>query len=228
MPNIRKLDEKTVSKIAAGEVIERPLSVVKELLENAIDAAAAEIAVELLDGGHRLIRVSDNGCGMSPQDVRLAVDSHTTSKLADIADLDSLATLGFRGEALHSIAAVSRTTVITRRNDEEVGACLRVEGSKIISEEPAARNPGTTVEVENLFYNLPARQKFLKTPRSEVQAIGNFLTRVFIAYPEVSFHFTHNDVEVYRMEPAESAIERVRAVMGREIAGALEEERGHL
>ncbi|MEW6200909.1 MAG: DNA mismatch repair endonuclease MutL [bacterium] len=228
MSAIRVLDEKTVSKIAAGEVIERPLSVIKELVENAIDAAATEIAVEIQEGGHRLIRVSDNGCGMGPDDCRLAIESHTTSKLADIADLDSLATLGFRGEALHSIAAVSHLTATSRRRQDEVGVCLRVEGGKIISEEPAARNPGTTVEVENLFYNIPARQKFLKTSRAEVQAISNFLSRVFIAYPEISFRFAHNDVDVFRIEPAESPMERIHAQMGREVSGAIEEARGNL
>lgn len=220
---IRRLSEETVSRIAAGEVIERPLSVVKELMENSIDAGATEIAVELDEAGNKLIRLSDNGCGMSADDARLSIHRHTTSKISGIDDLSSLGTLGFRGEALYSIAAVSRMTITTCRPGDEVGFRLVVEGGTVVADEPAARNPGTTIEAENLFFNLPARQKFLKSPRSEIQAITQFFLNFALSFPGVRFRLANNGIDAHNLEPVSAPIERVRAITGREIAARLQE-----
>ncbi|MFH1537838.1 MAG: DNA mismatch repair endonuclease MutL, partial [bacterium] len=200
----------------------------KELMENSIDAGGTEITVELEDAGARLIRVSDNGAGMGPDDARIAVERHTTSKIGAIDDLSRLGSLGFRGEALYSICAVSRTVITTRRPEDEVGFLLRVEGGRIAAEEAAARNPGTTVEVGNLFYNLPARLKFLKSPRAEIQAISQFFAHFPLAYPEVGFKLVNNGADVRSLEPVESPAERVRAMVGREVAARLEEGSGTL
>jgi DNA mismatch repair protein MutL len=217
MGPIRALDAITISKIAAGEVVERPVSVVKELVENALDAGSAEVTVNIEDGGRRLIRVSDNGAGMSEADAAICLKSHTTSKLSTIDDLETILSMGFRGEALHSIGAVARLTVTTS-DGAGAGWRVRMEGGAETPPEAAARVRGTTIEVENLFYNVPARRKFLKSARSEIQAIDVFISRMIVAYPDVRFVLTHNGIDVFRTGAAESYEERIRYVFGKDIA----------
>lgn len=220
---IRQLDDATVSKIAAGEVIERPSSAVKELAENAIDAGSSEIAVVIEEGGRRRIRVSDNGVGMTPDDVRASLARHATSKLNAIGDLESLHTLGFRGEALYSIAAVSRMTILSRHRDSDMGFQIVVEAGKVISEEPAARVPGTTVDVENLFFNMPVRFKYMKTARTETQSISGIVSRYLIAYPSVAFSLSHNDVSIFQTASDETRADRLRLIFGGDIARDIHE-----
>jgi len=180
---IRVLSPKVASQIAAGEVIERPASVVKELIENAIDAGATSIHVEVRQGGRRLMSVADNGCGIAAAEVELAFARHATSKLQDVSDLEHITTLGFRGEALASIASVSQTTLITRTAGEELGTRLRVEGAQVVRNERCGHPQGTTVRVENLFYNVPARLKFLRRDATERKHIDALVTRYAMAYP---------------------------------------------
>lgn len=184
---IHILPPEVANKIAAGEVVERPASVVKELIENAIDAGASEIRVEAREGGRRLVRVQDDGCGIPAAEVELAFARHATSKLHTAEDLARIATLGFRGEALASIAAVSRLTVLTRAADEPTGTLLRLEGGQIVAREPRGVPPGTTVTVEHLFFNVPARLKFLRTAATEAGHIHQIVTRYALAYPERRF-----------------------------------------
>ncbi len=171
MPSIRLLPDHLVSQIAAGEVVERPASVVKELVENSLDAGASEVSVELESGGKRRIVVSDDGSGMDRDDAVLAFDQHATSKIADFEDLERVGTLGFRGEALASVAAVARVELTTAETPGE-GHRVRIEGGRVKSAEPAARPRGTTLEVASLFYNVPARRKFLKRTQTELRHRG--------------------------------------------------------
>lgn len=189
MNKIRLLPEQVANQIAAGEVVERPASVVKELVENALDAGAKNIKVEIRDGGRSLIRVTDDGCGMSRDDALLALERHATSKIASIHDLESITTFGFRGEALPSIASVSQLTLITREADPTAleGTRVVVHGGKIVDVTAAGAPPGTTVEVRNLFYNVPARRKFLKSEATESAHIQQYLATVALAFPGVSF-----------------------------------------
>ena len=189
---IRILPAEVAAKIAAGEVVERPASVVKELIENAIDAGATEIRIEVHQGGRRLVRVADNGCGIPAAEVELAFARHSTSKLTDVDDLAHIVTLGFRGEALASIAAVSHLTVLTRVADEPVGSYLRLEGGSLISREGRGCPVGTVVTVENLFYNVPARLKFLRSEATERRHVDRLITRYAMAYPALRFSVTHN------------------------------------
>jgi DNA mismatch repair protein MutL len=193
---IRVLPPEVANQIAAGEVVERPSSVVKELVENALDAGATYIAVDLTEGGRRLIRVSDNGAGIPSAEVSTAFQRYATSKLETVDDLDHISTLGFRGEALASIAAVSRLTLITRAAGEDIGTHLRIEGSEITLSEPAGAPQGTMISVENLFYNVPARLKFLKTDSTEHKHVSALVSRYAMAYPEVRFVLTHSGSEV--------------------------------
>jgi len=195
---IRVLSEEVASQIAAGEVVERPASVVKELVENSIDAGARDVQVEARNGGKRLIRVSDDGCGVPAADVELAFCRHATSKLATADDLTRITTLGFRGEALASIAAVSRVTFVTRCADDPVGALLRLEGLRVTTRQENGRPPGTAVTVEDLFFNVPARRKFLRTERTERRHIDSWLTRYAMAYPEVRFTLSHDGRNVFQ------------------------------
>jgi DNA mismatch repair protein MutL len=190
---IRVLPDHVVSKIAAGEVVERPASVVKELIENAIDADARVIEVEARTGGKSFIRVVDDGSGVPRGEVELALHRHATSKLVTEEDLDGVTTLGFRGEALASIAAVSRMTFATRTEGEAVGTLLRIEGGEIVTRREVGRPPGTAVTVENLFFNVPARRKFLRTDRTERRHIDRWVTRYAMAYPELRFTLSHSD-----------------------------------
>ncbi len=188
---IRVLPEDVAARIAAGEVVERPASVIKELIENAIDAGASEIRLEIQEGGQRQMRVVDDGCGIPADEVALAFARHSTSKLASVDDLERIRTLGFRGEALASIAAVSRVTLVTRAKDEPVGTLLRLEGGQVVAREPAGRPPGAAITVGDLFFNVPARRKFLRNERTERRHIDVLVTRYAMAYPYVRFILAH-------------------------------------
>ena len=193
MPKISVLPENLSNKIAAGEVIERPASVVKELVENALDAGATRIIVEVEEGGLSLIQVSDNGTGMSHEDARLAIERHATSKISTDEDLFAISTLGFRGEALPSIAAVSHFAMITRDSASDSGAEIRVEGGKIKSVSEVGAPQGTMISVGQLFFNTPARKKFLKATSTEMSHIGDTVARMALGYPEVQFRLIHNN-----------------------------------
>lgn len=181
------MDSVTINQIAAGEVIINPASVVKELVDNAIDAGAKKIAVEVKGGGRELIRVKDNGCGMGSEDALMAFELHATSKIALIDDLETISTLGFRGEALASVAAVAKVKVKTRLAAESEGTFLHLEAGMKISHDPVPCDVGTTIDVEDLFFNIPARRKFLKSPRQENQDVFKCLSELAVAYPEVDF-----------------------------------------
>ncbi|KAG1469295.1 hypothetical protein G6F57_012249 [Rhizopus arrhizus] len=200
---IRPLPGILINQIAAGEVVERPASVVKELVENAIDAGASRVDIDLEEGGVRLIRIRDNGSGIAPEQLPLAVSRHATSKIADLDDLESVATLGFRGEALPSIASVSRFTLASRRAHDEHGSALQIEGGKIGEVTPRAHAPGTTVEVRELFYNVPARRKFLRAERTELGHIEEWLRSLALARPDVELRVSHNGKASRRYKPGD-------------------------
>ncbi|MCO7463459.1 MULTISPECIES: DNA mismatch repair endonuclease MutL [Stenotrophomonas] len=200
---IRPLPDILINQIAAGEVVERPASVVKELVENAIDAGASRVDIDLEEGGVRLIRIRDNGSGIAPEQLPLAVSRHATSKIADLDDLESVATLGFRGEALPSIASVSRFTLSSRRAHDDHGSALQIEGGKIGEVTPRAHAPGTTVEVRELFYNVPARRKFLRAERTELGHIEEWLRSLALARPDVELRVSHNGKASRRYKPGD-------------------------
>ena len=220
MNRIKLLSEQVANQIAAGEVVERPASVVKELVENALDAGAKKITVEVKAGGRSLIRVTDDGHGMSRDDALMSLERHATSKISRAEDLASITTMGFRGEAVPSIASVSRFTLTTREADSETTTQIIINGGKMISVKEAGAAVGTEVEVRSLFYNLPARRKFLRTEETERSHVQHMLTLMALAHPEVAFTFRHNDREVWRLL-AESgagatALERrLRALWGK-------------
>lgn len=219
---VRLLPETLVNRIAAGEVIERPAAAVKELVENAIDAGARRIDVVLEDGGRRLISVVDDGCGMSPEELSLAVERHATSKLPD-DDLVDIRTLGFRGEALPSIGAVARLTITTRDDNAEEGYRIGIEGGQKGDIRPAAHGKGTRVEIRDLFYATPARLKFLKSPRTEIDHAANVIKRLAMAHPEIAFSLSDEDRSRFRFEAAQgdmltARLDRLAMVMGREFA----------
>jgi DNA mismatch repair protein MutL len=168
---IRVLDEITINKIAAGEVIENPSSVVKELIENSIDAGSSEISVEIRGGGRQLIRISDNGSGMNSDDALLCLERHATSKLKEIDDIHSLSTMGFRGEAIPSIASISKFMILTSPGKDDQGTMVIVDGGKLLNCSSAVRSKGTTLEVKNLFFNVPARKKFQRSPNFDITEI---------------------------------------------------------
>ncbi len=225
MPRIRLLPDRLVSQIAAGEVVERPASVVKELVENALDAGAESISIELERGGKGRIRVIDDGCGMDGDDALLAFDQHATSKIESMEDLERVGTLGFRGEALASIAAVARVELLTADVAGE-GRRVYVEGGRVRSAEPAARAQGTTVEVASLFFNVPARRKFLKTPQTELRRVVEVVQGYALARPDVHFALVHEGRELVEAPPAgfgtDGARHRVRQLFGAELAERLE------
>ncbi|MGQ9581954.1 MAG: DNA mismatch repair endonuclease MutL [Thermoplasmatota archaeon] len=211
---IRVLPPETVAKIAAGEVVERPASVVKELVENALDAGAAHIVAEVERGGKRLIRVSDDGCGMSREDSIKAFERHATSKISSAEDLSSVTTLGFRGEALAAIAAVARVRLTTRPQGEPEATEVRAEGGRVTDARAASRSQGTTVEVRELFYNVPARRKFMRSDGVEADHVLDVLTSYALARPDVGFRVVSNSREILSLPPAESLGERVAGVFG--------------
>ena len=189
MGKINKLPKNIWELIAAGEVVERPASVVKELLENSIDAGATDITVEIQNGGVRYIRITDNGCGIARDDVPLAFVSHATSKISSAQDLDAIMTLGFRGEALSSVAAVSKTEIITKTRDEEVGTRMEIFGGEQVSLDDAGCPNGTTIIIREIFYNTPARMKFLKSDKSEAMAVAGIVDKIALSHPEISIRF---------------------------------------
>src|SRR5580692_8799896 len=228
MNRIRLLPEHVANQIAAGEVVERPASVVKELVENSLDAGATRITVEIQAGGRSLIRVTDDGAGMSRDDALLCLERHATSKIARAEDLSSIATMGFRGEAVPSIASVSRFTLTTREreNDSPEGTQIIVNGGTIAEVKAAGSAPGTSVEVRQLFYNLPARRKFLRTEETEAAHIQHYLTLAALAFPEVAFTFVKDGRNVWQLPAVKSGAatssriealrERLRALLGDE------------
>jgi len=187
-PIIKKLDPLLSSQIAAGEVIERPASVVKELVENSIDAGADRISIEIVDGGITLIRVSDNGRGMTREDALLSLERFATSKISSIEDLDNIATLGFRGEALPSIASCSKLTLETKAGESEIGTSIHVEGGEVTEVTQKGLPQGTTITVTDLFFNTPARFKFLKSQATERNAVIDTVERLALAWHNISFH----------------------------------------
>ncbi len=214
MGRIRILSDLVANKIAAGEVVERPASVVKELLENSLDAGANEFRLDIESGGRRLIRLSDDGCGMIRDDALLAFERHATSKLSDVKDLLSIATLGFRGEALPSIASVSRLLLETRSNDETTGTAIEIAGGKILRVDDAVFARGTTITVRDLFFNVPARKKFLRSDQTELAHIASLMTHYSLAHPSKSFTLLHNQAELLSVTPVATARERVFQVFG--------------
>ncbi|WP_148415946.1 DNA mismatch repair endonuclease MutL [Haloferax sp. KTX1] len=222
MSDIRQLDEKTVQRIAAGEVVERPASVVKELFENGLDADATRISVAVDAGGVEGVRIRDDGVGMSEEDLELAVREHTTSKIGDIEDLEAgVGTLGFRGEALHTIGAVSRLTIRSKPRGGDVGTELRYEGGEVESIRPAGCPEGTVVEVDDLFYNTPARRKFLKTTATEFDHVNAVVTHYALANPDVAVSLEHDDREVFATEGRGDLQSTVLSVYGREVAESM-------
>ncbi|BAD40733.1 DNA mismatch repair endonuclease MutL [Symbiobacterium thermophilum] len=221
MARIRLLDERTANQIAAGEVVERPASVVKELVENALDAQAKRIVVEVSGGGRELVRVTDDGIGMVPEDARLALQRHATSKIRTAEDLNAITTLGFRGEALPSIAAVSQFELITRPHDQLAGYRILAEGGQIVAEGEHGCPAGTRVTVRDLFFNVPARLKYLKTNATELAQIGDILTRLALANPEVAFRFQSGQAQVFATPGTGDLTAAVAALLGREMAKEL-------
>ena len=219
---IRQLPDTLINQIAAGEVIERPASVVKELVENAIDAGARRIDIDLEDGGVRLIRVRDDGGGIAAEDLVLAVQRHATSKIASLDDLESVATLGFRGEALPSIASVSRFSIASRRDDDDHGTALPVDGGRVGELTPKQQATGTTVEVRDLFFNVPARRKFLRAERTELGHIEEWLRQLALARPDVELRVSHNGKPLRRYKGDGDALfsgERLSETLGEEFLG---------
>ena len=215
---IRILPPDISNKIAAGEVVERPASVVKELVENAVDAEGTNINVEIRAGGKRLISVSDNGGGMSREDALLAIERHATSKISTVEDLETIQTFGFRGEALPSIASVSQFELLTRTADAVEGTKISVEGGVVRSVQASGCSPGTHITANNLFYNVPARLKFLKSDATELNHITNQVTWAAVANPKTQFSLTHNNRSLIDVRACESHIERIRLVYGKEFA----------
>ena len=217
---IHLLPDSVANQIAAGEVIQRPASVVKELVENAVDAGATTIHVIIVDAGRTSIQVIDDGKGMSETDARLSFERHATSKIRQADDLFALHTMGFRGEALASIAAVAQVELITRRSEDEVGTCLEIAASKVVSQEPAACPVGSNFKVENLFYNVPARRKFLKSNTTELTNILVAFERIVLVYPDIHFILHHNGAELQNLRPG-SLRQRIADVYGRQFSQEL-------
>ncbi len=221
MPNITVLDQNTINKIAAGEVIERPASVVKELLENAIDAKATAVTVEIKEGGTTFIRVTDNGCGIPKEEVPLAFLRHSTSKIKSVEDLFTVSSLGFRGEALASIAAVSQVELITKTSIGLTGTRYQIDGGEERSLEEIGAPEGTTFIARNLFYNTPARKKFLKTPMTEGAHVSDLVEKLALSHPEISIRFIQNNQNKLHTSGNHNLKDIVYTVFGREIASNL-------
>ena len=219
--DIRILPGNIANLIAAGEVVQRPASVVKELVENAVDAHATQITVSVTDAGRTLIQVTDNGCGMSPDDAVVCFERHATSKISSAEDLGSILTYGFRGEALASIAAVAEVTLRTRTADAPTGCQVVFDDSRHVSTEEIACPCGTTFAVRNLFYNVPARRKFLKSDNVELKHIIEEFTRVALIHPETGFTLTHNGKDIFVLRPAKSEKFRIRDLLGAQAVDAV-------
>lgn len=221
MAQIAVLDQNTINKIAAGEVIERPASVVKELLENAIDAQATAITVEIREGGISLIRVTDNGCGIPKEEVGLAFLRHSTSKIKSVEDLFTVSSLGFRGEALSSIASVAQVELITKTDSQLTGTRYQIEGGQEKSLEEIGAPEGTTFLVRNLFYNTPARRKFLKTPQTEGAHVADLVEKIALSHPEISIRLIHNNQNKLHTSGNHNLKDIIYTIYGREIAANL-------
>lgn len=218
MGKIKVLDEKTRLKIAAGEVVQNPASVVKELLENSIDAESSRIEINIQKGGKRLIEVIDNGIGMSPDDAEIAFQRYSTSKITDISDLETIHSLGFRGEALASIAAVAQVELITKPNGAPIGTRILVKENNVIKIEESERVVGTTLRIQNLFFNLPARLKFLKTSTAEFQSILNIVTNYSLQYKSIHFILRHDNTEILNSPAVSDKIDKIFYIYGKDIA----------
>ncbi len=227
MSKIRFLDELVINQIAAGEVIENSASVVKELVENSLDSGAECVTVEILGGGRQLIRVSDDGCGMSLEEARLSLQRHATSKLVALEDLESINTKGFRGEAIPSIASISQMTLLTSNGDApsgEKGSLLLIEGGKLLSESQAVRDRGTTMEIKSLFFNVPVRKKYQKSPSYDVRSVDKMLRQIALSHPYQGFQFISDGKTLFHVHPQEASIEtgsamrnRMENLMGRDL-----------
>lgn len=221
MPKIQQLSASVVNKIAAGEVIERPASAVKELMENSLDAGSTRVDVTVEHGGTELIRIADNGCGISPEDMPLTIASHATSKIRSAEELFHVTTLGFRGEALASISEVSQFLLRSRPHDSDCGNEMLVHGGNVQEAQPCGCPPGTIIEIRNLFYNTPVRKKFLKTTQTEFGHISEAFTRIALAHPEVHFTLKHGSRQVHDLPPSNDLRDRVRVFFGAEMADQL-------
>src|SRR5512143_3754202 len=221
MGRIHVLSEQVANKIAAGEVVERPASVVKELLENALDAGARRIRVQVEGGGKKLIQITDDGCGMVRDDAMLAFERHATSKIKNADDLLSVATLGFRGEALPSIASVSRLHLETRAEEDQAGTVLEINGGKIIRIEEAGLPPGTSITVRDLFFNTPARKKFLRAESTELSHIASLVTHYALAHPEMHFELHSATNAMLVAPPVAGHRQRGYQVFGQEVLDQL-------
>lgn len=221
MANVKLLDTSTINKIAAGEVVERPASVVKELVENSIDAGAKRIEIEIQNGGKALIRVTDNGSGMNCEDAVLSLKRHATSKLSNIADLQNISTLGFRGEALPTIVAVSKFTLQTRRADNELGIKIKIDGGRIQDTHEIGCKVGTTILVEELFFNTPARLKFLKATPTEANRIHDFIVKLAMSHPEVAFRFMNGNRTALVTPGNGNLLDTLSAIYGTELTDSI-------
>jgi DNA mismatch repair protein MutL len=221
MPRIRLLTDSTVNKIAAGEVIERPASVVKELMENAIDAGSTKIILEIKEAGKVLIKIADNGCGIEKEDAPLVFERHATSKMDVIEDIYAIATMGFRGEALSSIASVANVEVLTCTKEGESAALLIKKPSEDLVVKEGSRALGTTISVTDLFANLPVRRQFLSTDTAELGRITNVFTGLAVAHPEISFRYIHDGKEKANYQATEDPLNRIRDAYGSALADSL-------
>jgi DNA mismatch repair protein MutL len=228
MGRIRILSDNVANKIAAGEVVERPASVVKELLENSLDAGATDFRLDIEAGGRKLIRLADDGSGMMQDDALLAFERHATSKLSDVKDLLSISTLGFRGEALPSIASVSRLLLETKAREERVGTVVEIAGGKMFRVEEFAHPGGTTITVRDLFFNVPARKKFLRSEQTEIAHIASLVTHYSLAHPSKSFSLRHNNQELLSVTPVATQRERVFQIFGSQVLDDLFDLGDHL
>ena len=218
---IRVLDGATIDRIAAGEVIERPASIVKELVENALDAGALNITITLIDGGLASLNVDDDGAGIALRDLPLAFERHATSKIASAADIMQVGTFGFRGEALASIASVSQVLCLSRRQEEEIGGLIEIAGGETVRKEPAPRHQGTSITVSDLFYNTPARRKFMRSAQAERRAVMKLLTQIALAHREVRWVVKSDQNIALDLRPAASLTDRVRDLLGGSVSGHL-------
>lgn len=218
---IHLLSEKVTNKIAAGEVVERPASVLKELIENAIDAGADQIDVEVVEGGRRGVLVCDNGRGMGPEDALMSIQRYATSKISDVDDIERIATMGFRGEALAAISSVARCRLVTRPNDADEGTEIRIAGGKVQSVETVGAPPGTCVEVRNMFFNVPARKKFMRTARTEFSHIRQRFLVYALAHPEIGMTLTSDENAIYSLRADDTLEQRIEEIYGDSLAGAL-------
>jgi DNA mismatch repair protein MutL len=220
MDIIRLLPDNIANQIAAGEVIQRPASVVKELLENSIDAGATHIKLIVKAAGKTLVQIIDNGCGMSETDARMSFEKHATSKIRTADDLFNIRTMGFRGEALASIASIAQVELKTRQTGEQLGTCIEIEGMKVTKQEPCQTPEGTSIAVKNLFYNVPARRNFLKSDTVELKNVLDEFQRIALAHPKVGLQLFNNDYEMYHLKPG-NLKQRVVAMFGDSYAGKI-------